>query len=129
MSMGSVYSEQHMSDRAMPFLFAEHVTHIIHTLDGSECEVRLGPGVYFEYSLVCCTRINCETELNLVARVETLYHDQLRSKSEQLPMDENEWVQQENDLLEDVVACRMFEPDSCDSGSESINAEEYRTTS
>ena len=82
MSMGSVYSDQHMSDRAMPFLFSEHVTHIIRTLDGSECEVRLAPEVYLEYSPVCYTRINCETELNFAARVVTLYHDQLLSESE-----------------------------------------------
>jgi hypothetical protein len=123
MSMGTVYSEDHMFDRVIPYLFAEHVTHIIHALDGSDQQVRMGSGVFLEFTPACYTRIQCETELHFACRMVTLYHDQLRSESEQLAIDENEWIQQETELLEEVVAYRMLEPDSCDSDDDSATDE------
>jgi hypothetical protein len=126
MSMASVYNEQQMFDRAIPFLLSEHVTHVIHTMDGSERQVRLGSGVFLEFAPGCYTRVQCETELHFAARLATLYHDQLRSESEQLSIDENEWMQQETDLLEEVVAYRMLEPDSCDSEDDYSTGEDVR---
>jgi hypothetical protein len=128
MSMTSVYSEEHMYDRAVPFLFAEHVTHVIHTLDGTIQQVRLGPGVFLEFAPACFTRVESEAELRFACRAVTLFHDHLRSESEQLSIDENEWSQHETELLEEIVAYRMLEPDSCDSDTDSCNGEDSRTT-
>ena len=127
MSMTSVYSEDHMYERAAPFLFAEQVTHVIQALDGTLQQVRLGSGVFLEFSAACFARVGCETELRFACRAVTLFHDHLRTESEQLSIDENEWSQQETELLEEVVAYRLLEPDSCDSETDSYNGEDSRT--
>jgi hypothetical protein len=127
MSMTSVYSYEHMYQRAIPFLFAEQVTHIIHTLDGTEQQVRIGSGVFLEFAPGCFTRVECETDLLFACRTVTSFHDNLRSESEQLSILENEWSQQETELLEEAVAYRMLEPDSCDSDTDSCNGEDSRS--
>ena len=127
MSISAVYSEDHMYERAIPYLFAEHVTHEIHALNGTIQQVRLGSGFFLEFAPACFTRVQCETELRFASRLVTLFHDSLRSESEQLSIEENEWFQQDTALLEEAVAYRMLEPDSCDSETDSNNGDELMT--
>ena len=126
MSMSTVYSEDHMYEQAIQFLSVEHVTHVIHATNGTKQQVCSNLGVFLEFAPACFTRVQCETELRFVSRLVTLFHDQLRTESEQLSINENEWFQQDTALLEEAVAYHMLEPDSGESETDSYNGDDEK---
>jgi hypothetical protein len=107
MAMSTVYTDDRMFDRAVPHLHgmqaaASYVGH-----DGNIQTIALQTGVYLEWSAGKYERIYDESQLRFASRLVTAYHDDLRTESEQLDIQQNMWAQQEDELLEEVVRLRF----------------------
>jgi hypothetical protein len=107
MSMASVYSADHMYDRAAPHLYGMQAVGALVTQNGTIQSLPMHTGVYLEWQAGEYEKLRDEGELRLASRLVTSYHDSLRIESEQLSIREQEWVEQETALMEEVTRLRF----------------------
>jgi hypothetical protein len=111
MSMQSVYVDDEMYDRAIPHL--KGTTYSLLHRDGKVSPVSIMPGISLEFGPGLFTRITDEAELRLASRLVVLYHDSLRTESEQFEVDEHLRDIEETALMEEACALRMQEMQCC----------------
>jgi len=107
MSMTSVYSAEHMYDRAAPHLYGMQAVGAFVTRTGNMQTLQVQTGVYLEWSAGNFEKIGDESELRLASRLVTGYHDSLRTESERLSIWESEWSQQETELIDEATRQRF----------------------
>jgi hypothetical protein len=105
MSMQSVYVDDEMYDKALPHLNGTSYS-LMHR-DGTVSPVSIMPGVSLEFAPGLFTRINNEDELRLASRLVVLYHDSLRTESEQFEVNEHLRDMEETALMEEACLLRM----------------------
>jgi hypothetical protein len=129
MSMQQVYSDDHMFDRSVPYLFGRQAALAVVRRDGTTRAIAVPTGVSLEWSAGFYVKIDDEAQLRLACRLVVAYHDNLRTESEMLSIKEDEWLQQDTELLEEAISAHMKAQDLEESSSdndEDYDAEEFR---